>query len=365
MKFVCEGLDLSESLLKVSKACATRTTTPVLECIKISAYNDVLTLLASDGEISIKKEMKAEVLEEGDVCIHGKTFTDFIGKLTGESVNFVTTEKGMEISYGENSTVLQILPANEFPAVNTDIEENYFVIENKEFKDMVSRSSFCCAQDDSRPILKGCLLELKKDEFTVTALDGFRMAVLKKEGITGSGELRVVCPARTLNEIAKMVGDEGDLTVYVQSDRMMVKIEDTTIVSRLYKGEFINYRNITPVEFTSIVTVNKEELIESVERAGIVIRGDKNNLIIFEIKNGYITVTSNSEIGNVSEKVRCELIGKELRIAMNSKYISDAVKAIDSDKITVGFNTAISPFVLKPLIENGSFYLILPVRTNN
>ena len=365
MKFVCEGLDLSEALLKVSKACANKTTTPILECIKISAYNDVLTLLASDGEIAIQKVMKAEVLEEGDVCVHGKTFTDFIGKLTGESVHLVTGEKGMEISYGENATVLQVLPANDFPAVNTDIDENYFTISKREFKDMVNRSAFCCAQDDSRPILKGCLLELKKEEFTITALDGFRMAVLKKEGVTGSGELRVVCPARTLNEIAKMTDDEGDLTVYVQNDMMMVKVEDTTIVSRLYRGEFINYKNITPVEFTTIVTVNKEELTESVERAGIVIRGDKNNLIIFEIRNGYITITSNSEIGNVSEKVRCELIGKELKIAMNSKYISDSVKAIDSDKITIGFNTPISPFVLKPLIENGSFYLILPVRTNN
>lgn len=365
MKFICEGLDLSEALLKVSKACAGKTTTPILECIKISAYNDVLTLLASDGEISIQKNIKAEVLEEGDVCIHGKTFTDFIGKLTGESVSFITSEKGMEISYGENATVLQVLPASDFPAIDTNIDENFFTIGNKTFKDVIARSAFCCAQDDSRPILKGCLLELKEEEFTVTALDGFRMAVLKKEGVLGNGELRIVCPARTLNEISKMLGEDGDLTVYVQNGMMMVKVEDTTVVSRLYKGEFINYKNITPVEFTTILTVNKEELLESVERAGIVIRGDKNNLIIFEIRNGYITVTSNSEIGNVSEKVKCELIGKELKIAMNSKYISDAVKAIESDKITIGFNTSISPFVLKPLIEDGSFYLVLPVRTNN
>ena len=134
MKFICEGLDLSEALLKVSKACAVRTTVPILECIKISAYNDGITLLASDGELSIKKEIKADVMEEGEICVPGKTFTDFVNKLTGENVVFRTGESGLDINYGENYTSLQILPASEFPAVNMDINEQNFIIKNKVFK---------------------------------------------------------------------------------------------------------------------------------------------------------------------------------------------------------------------------------------
>ena len=363
MKFICEGLDLSEALLKVSKACAVRTTVPILECIKISAYNDGITLLASDGELSIKKEIKADVMEEGEICVPGKTFTDFVNKLTGENVVFRTGESGLDINYGENYTSLQILPASEFPAVNMDINEQNFIIKNKVFKNVIAKTVFCCATDDSRPILKGCLLDINEQELTVTALDGFRMAVVKDKVVSGTGYLHIVCPARTMNEISKMiVDDEGDLTVYVQNGMMMVKIDNTTIMSRLYQGEFINYKNITPTEFTTNVVVNKAELCESVERAGIMIRGDKNNLIIFEIKNDGIHITSNSEMGNVLEKVNCQLIGKELKIAMNSKYILESVKAVNAEKITIGFNTAISPFVLRSMEEDGSFYLILPVR---
>ena len=74
MKVVCEGIDLSEAVLKVVKACATKTVTPVLECIKISARNDSLIVLATDGEISIQKTIKAEIYEEGDVCVPGRYF---------------------------------------------------------------------------------------------------------------------------------------------------------------------------------------------------------------------------------------------------------------------------------------------------
>ena len=82
MKFVCEGMILSDAAITVSKACAVRTVTPVLECIKIEAKNDVLTLTAYDGEISIEKKIKAEILEEGEVCVNGKFFADFMGKIS-------------------------------------------------------------------------------------------------------------------------------------------------------------------------------------------------------------------------------------------------------------------------------------------
>ncbi len=365
MKFICEGLDLSEALLKVSKACASKTTVAVLECVKVSAYNDVLTLLASDGELSIEKKIKADVLEEGEVCVPGKTFTDFINKLVGTSVSLQTKDSGLEITYGENTTSLQVLPADDFPAIDMNISENNFSIGKKVFKDVIARTVFCCAQDDSRPILKGCLWEIENGELVVTALDGFRMAVVQEKTVSSSGHLRIVCPARTLNEISKMVDDEGELTVYVQNGMMMVKIENTTVMSRLYQGEFIDYKDITPTAFETEVTVQKSELCESLERAGILIRGDKNSLVVFDIKPGGIRITSNSEIGNVLEHVPCTLQGRELRIAMNSKYILDSAKAVNSEELQIGFNSPIAPFVLTAKEPDGSLYLILPVRTNN
>ncbi len=366
MKFVCEGLDLSEALLKVSKACASKTTVAVLECVKVSAYNDALTLLASDGELSIEKTIKADVLEEGDICVPGKTFTDFINKLVGTSVSFRTKESGLEITYGENTTSLQVLPADDFPVIDRNIGENHFVIQNKVFKEIIARTVFCCAQDDSRPILKGCLLEIEKGEVTATALDGFRMAVVQEKTVAGSGKIRIVCPARTLTEISKMIdSDDGELTVYVQNGMMMVKIDNTTVMSRLYQGEFINYKDITPTTFETEVEVGKAELCESLDRAGILIRGDRNSLVVFDIKQGGILITSNSEIGNVLEHVPCALKGRELRIAMNSKYILESAKAANGEKLHIGFNSPISPFVLTAAEPDGSLYLILPVRTNN
>ena len=101
------------------------------------------------------------------------------------------------------------------------------------------------------------------------------------------------------------------------------------------------------------------------ERASVLIRGDKNNLITFDIKLGKITIVANSEMGKVEEIVNAELEGKELKIAMNSKYLLDALKALSDENIVISFNTPVSPFTLENEGEGRSQYLILPVRMGN
>ena len=100
------------------------------------------------------------------------------------------------------------------------------------------------------------------------------------------------------------------------------------------------------------------------ERAIVLIRGDKNNLVLFEIKGDGILITANSEIGNVSETVKAELTGRELKIAMNGKYLLDALKVLDEETIVLSFNTPVSPFTLENENDKGNSCLILPVRTS-
>lgn len=190
------------------------------------------------------------------------------------------------------------------------------------------------------------------------------MAVSECEVKTGKGNVKLVCPARTLTEISRMLENgEETLKIYVAKNMLFVSVNDTVLTSRLYTGEFVNKSNIFPSAFTTEVYVSRAELIESVERASILIRGDKNNLIILDIKGGNILITANSEIGNVAESVKVEMSGKELKIAMNGKFVLDALKALSEETVKLSFNNAISPFTLENKESKEDAYLILPVRT--
>ena len=365
MKAFCEGIDLSDAVLKVVKACATKTVTPVLECIKISARNDKLIIVATDGEISIQKNIKAEIYEEGDVCVPGRYFSDFIKKLEGAQITLSSDDKKMDIIYADSQTAMQVLSANDFPKIDTDINENSFSMKTADLKKFINATSFCCAGDDSRPILKGCQFVIKGKEISVTALDGFRLATIKGELISSTGDMEIVCPARTLNEIEKMIDGDGTTEIFVQKGRILVEVDDTVLTSRLYNGDFIKKDNIIPKDFTTRVKVDKSALKASIERAAILVRSDKNSLIIFDISSAKIEISSNSEIGSVQEPVKAETNGKDIKIAMNSKFIIEAVNALDEDKLVLSFNSQIQPFICENAENKERLYLILPVRTMN
>ena len=212
---------------------------------------------------------------------------------------------------------------------------------------------------------RGCLLEASGNELKASALDGLRMATSSCEAVDGSGNIKIVCPARTLVEISRLLdGTDEVLKLYVEKNMLSVSVGDTVLKSRLYLGEFVRKENIFPVDFTTKVTVKRAELMDSVERASVLIRGDKNNLIVLDVKNGKIVINANSEMGKVEETVSAELNGKELRIAMNGKYFADALKALEEETVALSFNTAISPFTLENVENKRYQYLILPVRTN-
>ncbi len=367
MKFVCTGTTLSDAALTVSKACAVKTITPVLECIKLHAENDCLTLTAYDGEISIEKKIKAEVLEEGELCVNGKTFADFVGKIASFEVVIASDEKGIIIRYADSESYMQSLPADDFPILGDRATEGkeYFEIKESDLKELISKVVFCCATDGSRPILKGALLETKNGKLTATALDGFRMAYAYADIVGNSAEMKIVCPARTLVEISRMLdGDEG-LKIYADKHLLFVAVQDTVITSRLYAGEFVKKENIFPLDFTTKVTVKRAELIDSVERASVLIRGDKYNLVILDIKPEKVVINANSDMGKIEETVLAELDGKELKVAMNSKYLLDAIKALNEENVLLSFNTAVTPFTLENAEDKSVQYLVLPLRTSN
>ena len=114
MKIVCEGIELSDALAKVTKACSTKTTNPVLETVKMTAENDGLSLLATDGEISILKKIKAEVFEEGSICVPGKYFAEFSKRLEREQISLSTEGETLLIEYGDSQSTLQTLPVGRF-----------------------------------------------------------------------------------------------------------------------------------------------------------------------------------------------------------------------------------------------------------
>ena len=365
MKLICDGLDLSDAVLKVSKALSTKSANPVLEGIKITARGDSLSLLATDMELTIEKRIKADVMMEGETVVVGKYFVDFAKKLENEQVELCRLDDGqLQIKYSDSESELQVFPVENYPKIEKEKDGNYFELSQEDFKKIVERTVFSCSGDDSRPILKGCLFEISGGNLTAVALDGFRMAVVKKQ-VSASGDFKAIIPARTLNEITRILDkDDGNIKVILQKNTLLVEVEGTTLISRLIEGEFVKYNHILPSSFANFVTVGREQFTNSIERASIVARNDRYNIVKLDIKENVMTVSSRSEVGTVNENVTVSLEGKDLTIAFNGKYLLDFLKICGDEFIKLKLNSPIDPCIIEPASDSEFSYLVLPVRIN-
>ncbi len=368
MQVVCDGAALGAATLKVIKAISTKTTNPILEGIKITAEDDKLILSATDLELGIEKTIKAQVKDEGEIVVPGKFFSEFVKKLSNEQIELILDEQRnqLKICYTDSESYLQCLNTLEFPNLKIIEDGEYFTISQKNLRALINKTIFAVALDDSRPILKGCLFEIEDNNVTAVAIDGYRLALVKKPIEKTTAKTSIIIPARSLKEIANLIEDVDDtIDVYVQKNFMMVDLNDTKIITRLFDGDFINYQQILPKDFTTNVTVNKLQLEDALDRTSILSRIDRNNLVKFDIKDKLLTLTSNSDIGNIKENISISLKGNDIIIAFNSRYFTESLRVIPDEFVKISFNMPSSPCIITPTEGDEYIYLILPVRIIN
>lgn len=359
----CMGLELSDAFLKVSKAISNKVTNPILEGIKISAEDNELTLSATDTDLSIEKKIKADIKVEGETVVPGKFITEFVKKLSNSDIELEVNEKNqLLIRYDGNESVIQCYNPVEYPGFKKLKTDEWFGVSQKDLKTLISKTIFSVAMDDSRPILKGVLFDIDQKEINAVALDGYRLAKVKKK-VSANIKKQIVVPTRSLNEISKLLEDSDEIiNIYIDANAIMIDTADTKIISRLLEGDFVNYKQIIPMNYETFVIVNKNQLEDALERVSLLSKIGQNNFVKFDIKESSLNLTSNSEIGNIKEKISAVLNGKDVTIAFNPRFILESLKANSEEFVKLCLNTASNPCVIVPTEGDEFLYLILPVR---
>jgi len=364
MKFSCSQASLSKAINTVSKAVSTRTTIPILKGILLNVKDSVLTLSASDLDISIENKFEVQNSENGNCVVSAKLFSEIIRKLPNSIISVELKDNKLNINCLGSEFSIISLPADEFPIIKGIDSKEFIDIKKETFSDLVKKVSFAASIDEKKGILTGTLLNFENNILEMVALDGFRMAV-SKNNIENNLNKRIIIPSRIVNEINKiLLEDDGSdtLSLLIDEKKIEVRTEETMVIARLLEGEFIKYKDIIPSSYKTKMIVNRIDMLSSVERASLLAKEGKNNLIKLNIEEGNVIVSSRSDEGNVNEKINCEIEGDNINIGFNSKYLIDVLKAVDDEEIAFEMGTSVSACVIKPVDGDKYSYLVLPVR---
>lgn len=365
MNFICQRDELLSALQAAGRAIAQRSPMQVLENVYIEAGPDGLSVMGTDLNLGIITNIHASIEEEGSVLLPGRLLTEIIRKLPEGEVSVQVNERFTAVIRANGSrTTLQGLAKDEYPQFPEVVANEPVSIAKPLLKEMIRQTGFAIAQDESRPILTGCLLELDGANATMVALDGFRLAIRQGTLENEVSKKSCVIPGKYLQEIGRLLGDGDDaIDLLISESHLLVSLEHTSIAVRLLEGEYVKYRQLLPGQYQTTMRVGRELLSDCVDRASLMAREGRNNLLKFSVTSQELTIASNSELGDVFEQLPVHTTGQDLTISFNVRYINEAIKSLDDEEVYFRFNSPITPCVIMPVDGEDFLFLVLPVRT--
>ena len=366
MKFVCDKGILSEAVNSVSPAVAQKSSLMALECVLLRLQNDTLTVIGYNLELGITKEIPVRGFEEGQVIVNARLFGEIINRMPQGELQFTIDEKLlMVIKGGDAQFTILGMNAEEYPEIPSLTEESSLSLSVPLLRDMISQTLFAVSQDTATPVLTGVLFETKEQNLYLVSVDGRRLA-LRKEPVEVSEDIRFIVPGKTLSELLKLTSrfnDEEEM-IWIRAGKRHIAFECAgyRMISRLLEGDFIDYDNAIPKSYTVSVKVNVREMVESINRASILISDKVKNPIRTVFEDNTAHLSCETSMGKVSDSILVELTGGPLQVGYNNRYMTDALKATGRDQVILQMSSPVSPIRIVPLEGDDFIFLVMPMR---
>ena len=378
MKITCKQQDLSRGLSIVSHAVSNRSTLPILANILLATDNGRVKLSATNLEIGINCWVDAQIQEEGTTTVPAKLLTDYVNSLPQAAVDITVPDDSNKVNIKSegSDTNIKGMDASEFPLIpSAEGGETPVIMDAATLKEMIAEVAIAAADDESRPIFTGVLVQVGGEKVTFAAADSFRLAV-RTSPLPGDDATRgdIIVPARTMTELARILPSEGAVQMIVTPNRSQVLFHTETIdlVSRLIEGNFPNFRQIIPKEHSTRAVVETKAFAARVKQAAIFAR-DSSNITRIKINGGdssglepgSVTIEATAEdLGDNVSVLNAAVDGPEQQIIFNVRYLADVLSVIDTPEVAIEVNAATKPGVIRPVGPADYTYVIMPMHTN-
>lgn len=374
MRISCLQENLKRGLATVIPAVAGKSTLPVLSNVLLATDGGRLKLAATNLEIGITSWIGAKVEEEGAITIPAKLLSDVVGGLPNDRVTLTLDARTqtLRVECARFTSNIKGIEADDFPTIPTAADRDATVsLPPDLLREAIERVAFAAATDDSRPVLAGVLIRLRDSSATFAAADGFRLATrIIPLPLPVSTAYDCIVPARALSDLARIVGDSESpvrMTITPQGSQVLFHTEHAELVSRLIDGKFPDFERIIPARYTTRTVLDTAELAKAVKLASFFASASQQVVKLTiesggDIGPGRLIISANAaEVGDNTGEIDGMVVGEGGQIALNVKYLGEALAAMKTAQIALETQSAQSPGVFKPVGQEGYIHIIMPM----
>jgi len=361
MKFKTAKEVLMNGIQTVQNIITTKSALPVLSNILLETQKDGLKLTATDLDVGISCVIPVDIQEAGSITIPAKRFSDIIKELPGDEAN-ITTKKNNSVIIETESCQFKImgLGCEEFPKIPDFKDKEVIRLEQVVLKEVLALTSFAVSIDETRYILSGILFKISKNNLTLVATDGKRLAIItRKLKQDADKEVNIIVPVKTIHELNRNLQEQGELSLILGNNQVLFDLGSVIIISRLIEGEFPDYRQVIPPTTDNKIKIERTRFLLAVKRAALLATPDYQAIKLEAFKNKLVVSKSTPDIGESREEVSVEYQGKEMVVGFNPNYLIDVLKNLTEETIEFELTDGEKPGVIR---INGYVYIVLPMR---
>ena len=382
MNFKINRDHFSSGLQLVSSVVGSRKTMPILQNVLIEAKQDSIFLSTTNLDLGVKCSVAAEVESSGSVTLPVKELLRIVRELADMEVNVsATNSPKATISTRGSIFNLMGMDSKEFPPLPELENSKTFKLEREELSSMLKSVSYAQSVNEERYMLKGVFFQKDIEGISLVATDGRRLAVTRKEEKSSeenNGEF--ILPSLTVTELERLPGVAQQVELNFTDRQVSIKLEvletkeatngfreSVYLVSKVVEGKYPNFKQVIPKDDFNQATVERELMLECVNRAALV----SDEKVTLRIKTNEMEIYGQSTLGDASESMTIEYEGPDAIVSFNPKFLLDPLKSINNDKVIFEFRDDMSPGVFKVNSENSKnsnknefMCVVMPIRTD-
>lgn len=366
MNFKIKRLELLNALTKVSRAVSIKSPLPVLTGIKFDLKEDELILTGSDSDITIQTSIQdhIDIIEPGSVVLSSKYILEIIKKIDSEDVHIFIVDGTLTRIEGANSRFdLNGTSYIDYPRIDLNKTGVNLQMKSIDLKEAIEQTSFATSEKETRPVLTGVNFKAKDHILECIATDSYRLAK-RILNIDSDISFNIIIPKKSLTEISRIIEKDELIDLYVSDRKVLFVFDHVLIQTRLIDGTFPDTSRLIPDSFDYSMSIDSTSLLNSIDRASL-LTNEQTNIVKLTMNQDTVILSSFSqEIGSVEENLsRAFYKGEPLKISFSARYLTDAIKSINGQKVRVLFTGEMKPFIIKDFEREDIIQLVLPVRT--
>ena len=366
MDFKIKRIELLNALTKVSRAVSIKSPLPVLTGIKFDLKEDELILTGSDSDITIQTSIQdnIEIIKPGSVVLSSRYILEIIKKIDSEEVHIFIVDGTLTRIEGANSRFdLNGTSYIDYPRIDLNKTGVNLQMKSTDLKEAIEQTSFATSEKETRPVLTGVNFKAKDHILECIATDSYRLAK-RILNIDSDISFNIIIPKKSLIEISRIIEKDELIDLYVSDRKVLFVFDHVLIQTRLIDGTFPDTGRLIPDGFDYSMSIDSTSLLNSIDRASL-LTNEQTNIVKLTMNQDTVILSSFSqEIGSVEENLsRAFYKGDPLKISFSAKYLTDAIKSINGQKVRVLFTGEMRPFIIKDFEREDIIQLVLPVRT--